>query len=92
MFRKSDNTKHNSRNTPAGRAGSVDGSVPAIRHRRAGVGDPHHQEVSVMKKLIAGASVIAVSAMLAFASAAQAQTKTITLCWAAWDPANALSR
>ena len=43
-----------------------------------------------MKKLIARASIIAVSAMLAFASAAQAQTKTITLCWAAWDPANAL--
>jgi multiple sugar transport system substrate-binding protein len=43
-----------------------------------------------MKKLIAAASTIAVSAMLAFASAAHAQTKTITLCWAAWDPANAL--
>jgi multiple sugar transport system substrate-binding protein len=43
-----------------------------------------------MKRRFAAASVIAVSAMLAFASAAQAQTKTITLCWAAWDPANAL--
>src|SRR5260370_30685304 len=48
------------------------------------------QEVSVMKKLIARASIIAVSAMLVFPFAAQAQTKTITLCWAAWDPANAL--
>ena len=43
-----------------------------------------------MKKLVACASVIAVSAMLVVSSAAQAQTKTITLCWAAWDPANAL--
>src|SRR5437870_13837937 len=43
-----------------------------------------------MKRLVAGASAIAVAATLAFPSAAQAQTKTITLCWAAWDPANAL--
>jgi multiple sugar transport system substrate-binding protein len=42
-----------------------------------------------MKKLVAGASTLAVAAMLAFAPAAQAQ-KQITLCWAAWDPANAL--
>ena len=45
-----------------------------------------------MKKLVACASVIAVSAMLVLSSAAQAQSKTITLCWAAWDPANALRR
>src|SRR6202521_2352534 len=42
-----------------------------------------------MKKLVC-ASLIAVSALLVFPSAVQAQTKTITLCWAAWDPANAL--
>src|SRR2546423_15006417 len=42
-----------------------------------------------MKKLVC-ASVIAISALLVFPSAVQAQTKTITLCWAAWDPANAL--
>src|SRR5688572_7921358 len=46
-------------------------------------------EEFVMKKLVAGASTLAVAAMLAFAPAAQAQ-KQITLCWAAWDPANAL--
>src|SRR6201982_1999960 len=50
----------------------------------------HHPEVSVMEKLIAGARVVAVSAMLFFSHAVQAQTKTISLCWAAWDPANAL--
>jgi multiple sugar transport system substrate-binding protein len=48
------------------------------------------KEVSVMRKFVVSASLVVLSAMLAFASAAQAQTKTITLCWAAWDPANAL--
>ena len=42
-----------------------------------------------MKKLVAGASALAALAMLPI-STAQAQNKTITLCWAAWDPANAL--
>ena len=43
-----------------------------------------------MKSLVARTSALAVAALLAFASSAQAQTKQITLCWAAWDPANAL--
>src|SRR3979411_941306 len=91
MFSNPRDTKHVLRNTPIGRSRRfVDGLAPIFRRRRASVGDSHHLEVSVMKKLIARASIIAVSAMLAFASAAQAQTKTITLCWAAWDPANAL--
>ena len=42
-----------------------------------------------MKKLVAGATALAALAMLPI-STAQAQNKTITLCWAAWDPANAL--
>src|SRR5438046_7479813 len=90
MFSNKRDTKHVSRNTPVdqirrrGRVGS-DGSAASGQRWRF-----LSQEVSVMKKLIARASIIAVSAMLAFASAAHAQTKTITLCWAAWDPANAL--
>jgi len=40
-------------------------------------------------KQIAAAVGVAVLVSLA-APAAQAQSKTITLCWAAWDPANAL--
>ena len=40
-------------------------------------------------KQIAAAIGIAVCTSLA-APAVQAQGKTITLCWAAWDPANAL--
>src|SRR5213082_253288 len=54
---------------------------------------PHHRnqgEVSIMKKSVARASAIAALAVLAFASSTQAQTKQLTLCWAAWDPANAL--
>jgi multiple sugar transport system substrate-binding protein len=43
-----------------------------------------------MKSLVARAGTLAVSAMLAFATSAQAQNKQLTLCWAAWDPANAL--
>lgn len=42
-----------------------------------------------MKKLIAGATALAASAMMAMAPVS-ANAKTITLCWAAWDPANAL--
>src|SRR6266478_4060149 len=54
---------------------------------------PHNrnqEEVSIMKKSVARASVLAALAVLAFASSTQAQTKQLTLCWAAWDPANAL--
>src|SRR5712671_4138377 len=54
---------------------------------------PHNRsqgEVSIMKKSVARASVLAALAVLAFASSTQAQTKQLTLCWAAWDPANAL--
>jgi len=43
------------------------------------------------KKLPAVAAAAAAAGVLALGStAAQAQGKTITLCWAAWDPANAL--
>lgn len=48
------------------------------------------KEELVMKKLYSGAGALAAAAMFAGASPAFAQTKTITLCWAAWDPANAL--
>ena len=90
MFSNQRDTKHDSRNMPAPRGGTVDRKVRTYRRRPGDVSDPHHEEVSVMRKFIARVSVIAISTMLAFASAAQAQTKTITLCWAAWDPANAL--
>lgn len=44
-----------------------------------------------MLKKLSGVSTLAVAAALALGSAAaHAQEKTITLCWAAWDPANAL--
>src|SRR4029453_1301426 len=89
MFSKQQDTKHVARNRPAPRAGCMDRLAPSSDDPGPASAN-HHQEVSVMKKLIAGASVMAVSTMLAFASAVQAQTKTITLCWAAWDPANAL--
>ena len=42
-------------------------------------------------KKLPGLAAIAATGVLALGSAAaQAQGKTITLCWAAWDPANAL--
>jgi len=42
-------------------------------------------------KLLPGATTLAVATALSLAgTAVQAQDKTITLCWAAWDPANAL--
>ena len=43
-----------------------------------------------MEKLVAGRTVLALTAILAFAPTAKAETKQLTLCWAAWDPANAL--
>ncbi|HEY6220994.1 MAG TPA: extracellular solute-binding protein, partial [Candidatus Eisenbacteria bacterium] len=39
---------------------------------------------------MAGAGAFLTAALLALAPAAQAQSKQLTLCWAAWDPANAL--
>jgi len=42
-----------------------------------------------MKNWIAGVAGFAASAVLA-AMPTNASAKTITLCWAAWDPANAL--
>src|SRR5437868_8075969 len=42
-----------------------------------------------MEKLLARVSALAVAAVLALAPSAQAQSKQVTLCWAAWDPANA---
>ena len=45
---------------------------------------------SLLKQLPALSS-LALAALLGLSgTAAQAQDKTITLCWAAWDPANAL--
>ena len=41
-----------------------------------------------MRKLFAGAAALA--AVVLTPSLAPAQTKSLTLCWAAWDPANAL--
>ncbi len=41
-----------------------------------------------MKKLLASASALA--AVIAMAPIGQAQAAELTLCWAAWDPANAL--
>jgi multiple sugar transport system substrate-binding protein len=44
-----------------------------------------------MRKLVANSAVLATAMMLAHGSQAQAQqSKQLTLCWAAWDPANAL--
>src|SRR3954471_1046545 len=44
-----------------------------------------------MKKFVARmAGLAAAVMMLALAPSARAQTKPLTLCWAAWDPANAL--
>jgi multiple sugar transport system substrate-binding protein len=46
-----------------------------------------------MTTLVARGSALAlvVAAMLAAAAPAQAQSQQLTLCWAAWDPANALA-
>ena len=42
-------------------------------------------------KTLSGLQALAAAAALALGgTAAHAQDKTITLCWAAWDPANAL--
>ena len=41
-----------------------------------------------MKRLFAGAFALAAVALAP--NIAQAQSKSLTLCWAAWDPANAL--
>jgi multiple sugar transport system substrate-binding protein len=43
-----------------------------------------------MLKAMACAVGLSAAAILASASPASAQSKTLTLCWAAWDPANAL--
>jgi multiple sugar transport system substrate-binding protein len=43
-----------------------------------------------MKKRMARVGALVAVVMLAFAPSAQAQSKQLTLCWAAWDPANAL--
>jgi len=43
-----------------------------------------------MNKLLAGAAALATVMIAAPAAPAHAQGKQITLCWAAWDPANAL--
>ena len=46
---------------------------------------------NTMKALfLAGGAVAAALGIGAATTPAQAQGKTITLCWAAWDPANAL--
>src|ERR1700687_4421810 len=43
-----------------------------------------------MTKYLLGAAALAAVAALVPVAPASAQPKTITLCWAAWDPANAL--
>src|SRR5215472_3947002 len=43
-----------------------------------------------MRKHLIGAAALATATALMAAAPALAQPKTITLCWAAWDPANAL--
>lgn len=43
-----------------------------------------------MKKLLACAAAIAAAVVMAPVDQARAEGKQITLCWAAWDPANAL--
>jgi multiple sugar transport system substrate-binding protein len=43
-----------------------------------------------MKNVVTGTASFATAMMLALAPSAQAQPKPLTLCWAAWDPANAL--
>ena len=45
---------------------------------------------AIYKKLPAALAIAAAGILGLGSSAAQAQGKTITLCWAAWDPANAL--
>ena len=45
---------------------------------------------SIAKKLPGVLAMAAVAALGLAGTAARAQDKTITLCWAAWDPANAL--
>ena len=44
-----------------------------------------------MSKMLPGVIALAAATVLSLTSAdVRAQDKTITLCWAAWDPANAL--
>src|SRR6478736_8440064 len=43
-----------------------------------------------MNKLLAGAAALATVMIAAPVAPAHAQSKQLTLCWAAWDPANAL--
>ncbi|GAB4166979.1 MAG: extracellular solute-binding protein [Thalassobaculales bacterium] len=43
-----------------------------------------------MRKIVAFAGALAACALAAAPMEARAQGKTLTLCWAAWDPANAL--
>ena len=45
---------------------------------------------SLLKKLPGFAALAAAATLSLGATGAQAQDKTLTLCWAAWDPANAL--
>ena len=45
---------------------------------------------AIYKKLPAALAIAAAGILGLGSGAAQAQGKTITLCWAAWDPANAL--
>src|SRR4026209_970303 len=46
--------------------------------------------ISIKALLAARGALAAAVGIGAMTTAAQAQGKTITLCWAAWDPANAL--
>ena len=47
--------------------------------------------MKLQRKTLSGLKALAAAALLSLGgTAALAQDKTITLCWAAWDPANAL--
>src|SRR4029077_375653 len=49
---------------------------------------PREEKMRMWKTLLAATAVAAAGALVPATS--QAQDKTLTLCWAAWDPANAL--
>src|ERR1700758_2792929 len=63
--------------------------MDAVCHQ---VGDPEETRRRQMLRLTSVKAIAAaiVSLGLGIASTAQAQGKQLTLCWAAWDPANAL--
>src|SRR5262249_56363715 len=64
-----------------------------VGERRQRDGRPHWRErimKQTLKALVAACGAVPAFGLAAGITPAQAQGKTITLCWAAWDPANAL--